>query len=183
MTTTAFPALALALALATLSPQAVPAALGHVEDTNIPVLTCTVYRLVDGDTLRLDCDGSRITVRLACIDAPEVDQQPWGRMATAYLRAHLPDLVAFHNSTRDLYGRRIGVLADPATGEDLGLALVTAALVPIDPRYCRARTYVAAQDMARSEGRGIWSVEGDHQRPWEHRARRKKHALTGIPPR
>jgi hypothetical protein len=32
----------------------------------------------DGDTLRVQAGGRAITIRLACIDAPETAQSPWG---------------------------------------------------------------------------------------------------------
>jgi len=32
----------------------------------------------DGDTLRVQAGGRSITIRLACIDAPETAQSPWG---------------------------------------------------------------------------------------------------------
>lgn len=33
----------------------------------------------DGDTLRVQAGGRAITIRLACIDAPETAQSPWGQ--------------------------------------------------------------------------------------------------------
>ena len=35
----------------------------------------TVISIGDGDTIRVQQDGRKITVRLACIDAPEMAQQ------------------------------------------------------------------------------------------------------------
>lgn len=49
--------------------------------------TCTVASVHDGDTLRATCDGERLQVRLYCIDAPELDQAPWGRESYARLEA------------------------------------------------------------------------------------------------
>ena len=172
-----------ALALATLTPATAPPHTTATTPDRPAPLSCAVTRIVDGDTLRLDSEGTRISVRLKCIDAPELDQPPWGKMATAYLRAHLPARVQFHPETQDIYRRQVGVIADEIDGQDLGLALVTAALVPIDPRYCHDRNYLAAETEARTAAIGIWNVGGDHQRPWVHRADRKKAALPGIPPR
>ena len=38
----------------------------------------TVLSIGDGDTIRVRQAGQALTVRLACIDAPETAQSPWG---------------------------------------------------------------------------------------------------------
>jgi endonuclease YncB( thermonuclease family) len=40
----------------------------------------------DGDTIRVRMNGKPITVRLACIDAPEMAQRPYGQNARQYLQ-------------------------------------------------------------------------------------------------
>ena len=46
----------------------------------------TVLSIGDGDTIRVRQDGKVLTVRLACIDAPETAQGPYGQKARAYLQ-------------------------------------------------------------------------------------------------
>ncbi|CAK6699056.1 hypothetical protein ICNINCKA_02564 [Synechococcus sp. CBW1107] len=43
-----------------------------------PLQAATVLSIGDGDTIRVLEDGKRITVRLACIDDPEMAQAPYG---------------------------------------------------------------------------------------------------------
>ena len=38
----------------------------------LPAQAATVLSVGDGDTLRVDDHGKRLTIRLACIDAPEM---------------------------------------------------------------------------------------------------------------
>ncbi|MEB3354722.1 MAG: hypothetical protein VKM34_10905 [Cyanobacteriota bacterium] len=49
-----------------------------------------VLSIGDGDTLRVRQGGRAITVRLACIDAPEIAQSPWGQQARRHLQQRLP---------------------------------------------------------------------------------------------
>ena len=49
-----------------------------------------VVSVGDGDTIRVSEGSRRITVRLACIDAPETSQRPWGDKSTALLRQLTP---------------------------------------------------------------------------------------------
>jgi endonuclease YncB( thermonuclease family) len=42
----------------------------------------TVLSIGDGDTIRVRQAGKALTVRLACIDAPETAQSPYGQQVT-----------------------------------------------------------------------------------------------------
>ena len=50
----------------------------------------TVLSIGDGDTIRVRQAGKALTVRLACIDAPETAQSPYGQQARTYLQQRLP---------------------------------------------------------------------------------------------
>jgi endonuclease YncB( thermonuclease family) len=49
-----------------------------------------VLSIGDGDTIRVRQGGQAMTVRLACIDAPEVAQNPHGQRGREALRMRLP---------------------------------------------------------------------------------------------
>ena len=53
-------------------------------------LTATVLSVGDGDTIRVRTGNKTVTVRLACIDAPEIKQSPWGQQSSARLKQLLP---------------------------------------------------------------------------------------------
>jgi endonuclease YncB( thermonuclease family) len=129
---------------------------------------CTVASIHDGDTLRAVCDGERLQVRLYCIDAPELSQAPWGRESRDHLRRMTPGAVTVRLHDTDRYGRRVGEILT-ADGTSLNLAMVSAGHAAVYPHYCRDPRFFAAERDARSSSLGIWSSEGDHQRPWDHR--------------
>jgi endonuclease YncB( thermonuclease family) len=82
-----------------------------------------VVSIGDGDTLRLRQAGRLITVRLACIDAPELTQRPWGPLARHYLQERLPlgSVVTLQLKAVDRYGR----LVAEVIGElNIGLVMV-----------------------------------------------------------
>ncbi len=133
---------------------------------------CTVASIHDGDTLRAVCDGERLQVRLYCIDAPEMSQAPWGRESRDHLRRITPGEVAIRIHDTDRYGRRVGEILTQ-DGTSLNLAMVSAGQAAVYPRYCRDPRFFAAERAAQSEGFGIWSSAGDHQRPWDYRHRSK----------
>ena len=63
----------------------------------------------DGDTLRTKVDDETLTIRLACIDAPEMAQQPWGEDARKRLSELLPPNtpVKLRVADVDHYGRTV----------------------------------------------------------------------------
>ena len=69
----------------------------------------TVLSIGDGDTIRVRQAGRDLTVRLACIDAPETAQSPWGQQARRYLQQRLPigREVTLEVKTTDRYGRTV----------------------------------------------------------------------------
>ena len=62
-----------------------------------------------GDTLRVDDGGRKITIRVACIDAPEMAQAPYGQQARDALQQLLPvgSTVTLKTQTKDRFGRTV----------------------------------------------------------------------------
>ncbi len=54
-------------------------------------------------------------------------------------------------------------------GWNLGLELVREGYMAVYPKYCDEPAYFSAEECARAARRGIWSVPGAQQRPWEWR--------------
>ncbi|CAK6690517.1 thermonuclease family protein [Synechococcus sp. CBW1107] len=152
----------------------------------IPVLTVakprqtTVLSIGDGDTLRVKQWGKTITVRLACIDAPEIAQQPHGQRAREYLQMRLPvgAQVQLDVKTTDRYSRTV---AEVIGGINLGLALVEDGQAFADRQYlsgCDAKEHLDAEFRASRRGHGVWQVPGGITRPWDFR---RGHRSAAIP--
>jgi endonuclease YncB( thermonuclease family) len=86
--------------------------------------TATVLSIGDGDTLRVREGNRSVNVRLACIDAPESSQAPFGAEARQQLQALAPvgSSVELRIKTTDRYGRSVAELT--RGGRNLNQALV-----------------------------------------------------------
>jgi len=131
----------------------------------------------DGDTCRLVSATYTGNVRLYCIDAPEMGQDPWGRLARDALRAEIRGTIRVMVDTVDKWGRPVAELVRD-DGRNLGLELVRAGFAAVSPKYCDKPEYYAAEKEARAAKAGIWRVDGDQQRPWEWRGGKRPLILS-----
>jgi endonuclease YncB( thermonuclease family) len=131
----------------------------------------TVLSVGDGDTLRVQAGGRTITIRLACIDAPETAQSPWGQQSRAYLMQRLPrgrEVSILHHTT-DRYGRTV---AEVISDININLVMVEDGQAFAYRRYlsgCDAKEYLDAEYRASRHRYGVWQVEGGITRPWDFR--------------
>ena len=134
-------------------------------------LSATVLSIGDGDTIRVRQAGRAVTVRLACIDAPETTQSPHGQQARSYLQQSLPvgREVRLEVKTTDRYGRSV---AEVISDININLALVEDGQAFAYRQYlsgCDAKEYLDAEYRASRRRYGIWQVEGGISRPWDFR--------------
>jgi len=142
-------------------------------------VSTTILSIGDGDTIRVRQAGKALTVRLACIDAPETAQGPYGQQARAYLQQRLPigREVSLEVKATDRYGRTV---AEVISGININLALVEAGLAFAYRQYlggCDAKAYLEAEERASSSRLGVWQVQGGITRPWDFRRRRRSAAI------
>ena len=139
----------------------------------------TILSIGDGDTIRVRQAGKALTVRLACIDAPETAQSPYGQQARAYLQQRLPigREVSLEVKATDRYGRTV---AEVISGININLALVEAGLAFAYRQYlggCDAKAYLEAEERASRSRLGVWQVQGGITRPWDFRRRLRSAAI------
>ena len=130
----------------------------------LPVLNVTVTKIVDGDTLNGVIPGNpqEIKIRLACIDAPELNQ-PGGKPSRLSLLALLPPGTVVEIrpvAPNDRYNRTPAfVLSD---GKNINLNQIVGGHAWFYPEYRRTcPEYVTAMQVAEAEARfnklGIWN--------------------------
>ena len=122
-----------------------------------PEVRATVYSIGDGDTIRVLQGQQRLTIRLACIDAPEMAQAPDGANAQRYLqtRLRLGSSVMLRPQTVDRYGRTV---AEVIGEVNLNLALVEDGMAFAYSNHlgqCDAREYEEAEFRASRSRYGV----------------------------
>ncbi len=128
----------------------------------------------DGDTLRVADRGKNITVRVACIDAPEMAQAPYGQQARQALQELVPvgSTVTLKAQTRDRYGRTVAEVFTQ-NGTNAGLALVQQGHAFAYRQYlkqCDEWAYLDREGLARRYRVGVWRFDEAIQPPWDWRA-------------
>ena len=142
----------------------------------VPGHTSTVLSVGDGDTISVNEGTARIKVRLACIDAPETSQSPYGMQARRALQGLLPigSQVTLRNKAMDRYGRRVAEVLKGST--NINQSLVGSGNAFVYWQYisgCDRETYSRLENYARLKGAGVWGVPGGIQRPWDYRRSRR----------
>ena len=146
------------------------------------VNAATVVSVGDGDTIRVSEGSRRFTVRLACIDAPESSQRPWGARSAALLKQLTPvgSEVSLKVQTTDRYGRTVAELLNRLG--NVNQLMVEAGQAFAYRRYlrqCDAQRYLQLETDAKRQGKGVWSVGPTGiKRPWDYRRGRRSSASS-----
>ena len=147
----------------------------------------TVVSVGDGDTIRVSEGSRRLTIRLACIDAPETSQRPWGPRSTAFLKQLTPvgSEVTLRVQTTDRYGRTVAELLNRRG--NVNQLMVGAGQAFAYRRYlrqCDSQRYLQLENEAQRQGTGVWSVgPSGITRPWDYRRGRQNSASRSGSPR
>lgn len=140
--------------------------------------TCTVLRIIDGDSIECDLGGARRQIRLLGIDAPELRQRPFGAQSAAALRTLLPHRseagLELDVRERDQYGRILahvwsenGVLVN-----ELMLRQGFAVVYILSPNVKYAEEFRSAAREAQGAKRGLWATSAFECQPVDFRQKR-----------
>ena len=126
-----------------------------------------VLRVVDGDTIIVDIDGSETTVRMIGIDAPESvhpdasRNSESGKIASEFTAELLNDKYVYLEYDRertDSYGRTLAyVWLNHKMVEETLLENGMAKVLTIQPNTRYAARFVQIQQRAKEDDIGIWS--------------------------
>jgi endonuclease YncB( thermonuclease family) len=146
-----------------------------------PAGAATVLSVGDGDTIRVSDGAKRLTIRLACIDAPETAQKPFGMAARQKLLALAPvgSLVSIQAKTTDRYGRTVAEVF--RNGRSVNLTMVSSGEAFVYWQYisgCDRNTYARLEQQAKSQRLGVWAVPGGIEKPWDFRRGRRARAAS-----
>ncbi len=155
--------------------------------SNSPELKVHVIKVHDGDTVTLMINGRMRKTRLIGIDAPEMNQRPWGRQA----KEHMIDILNHSDwtvtmetdvVTTDKYGRTL-VYLWTKNKEFINEQMIRdgyAVLFTINPNNKYADRFKMAEQYARGGKIGIWGPNGLKEKPIAYRIKhpRKHYDLT-----
>ena len=137
-----------------------------------PAGAAQVVSVGDGDTLRVVDGGKRLTIRMACIDAPETAQRPYGAASRQRLQELAPvgSAVTLRPQTIDKYGRTVAEVF--RNGQNTNLIMVSSGQAFAYRKYlstCDGSAFLGAEATAQRQRVGVWAVPGGIQRPWDWR--------------
>lgn len=149
---------------------------GEVAACSVEEVACfraEVVAVSDGDTIRVHgATGRALTIRLAEIDAPELEQ-PGAKEATEVLaELVLSRKIVVRIFDIDIHRRVVGrVYVD---GVYVNAEMVARGHAWAYTRYLQDSRLVQLEEQARRDKRGLWAAPGEPVPPWEWRKRPRR---------
>ena len=126
-----------------------------------------ITSITDGDTFKVQIKGEESIVRIACIDAPEISDDPWGQKSkdalTGMLRIGSNINLVEHDVDR--YGRTVAEVYK-GRGRNIGLSLVKKGYAEVYEEYsyqCDEDKLIKFEKKAKRHGKGIWALTATPQ--------------------
>ncbi len=136
-------------------------------------ITGTVVSVGDGDTIRVSTADKTLTIRLACLDAAEMSQKPYGLAAANRLKQLLPigRPVSLMIGGKDVHGRTVAKVF--AGNTSINLSLVQEGQAVVYPQYLKEcpelrDRLLSAEASAKARRLGFW-VQPNPVMPWDYR--------------
>ena len=131
---------------------------------------CKVIDVSDGDTFTcLTGTNEQVKVRLAEIDAPEMNQPYGDRSKQSLSLLILSEMVKMDVQDTDDYGRTVARITR-TDGVDVNAEQVRSGAAWVYPRYLKDQSLLDLQTEAKNYPRGLWTLPtADQVPPWEWR--------------
>ncbi|MGG1674564.1 thermonuclease family protein [Neobacillus sp. NRS-1170] len=150
------------------------------EVNNKNLLSATIVKNIDGDTVEVNLNGKVEKIRMLCVDTPETHHprlgvQPFGPEASEYTKKILSvgtkiEIEPGIGNGRDKYGRLLAYIY--VNGKMFNEMLLEQGLARVAYIYAPNTKYVdefyAIQKEAQKKGIGIWSIENYAQEDGYH---------------
>ncbi|MDZ7950581.1 thermonuclease family protein [Nostoc sp. DedQUE09] len=145
-------------------------------------LTATVVSVGDGDTIRVRTGNKTVTVRLACIDAPEMKQNPWGQQSSARLKQLLPvgQAITLRPVETDKYKRLVAEVF--VENRSVNVSMVQEGQAVVYRQYlkgCRESkdSLLQGENTAKQQRLAFWS-QANPVMPWDFRHKAAQRATS-----
>ena len=153
-----------------------PSSTSATEQTSTAIASLKTGQIIsvgDGDTVTVQQGDRPITVRLACIDAPETAQSPWGQQSAVRLKQILPvgQTVQLREVDIDQNGRTVAELYRDEQSVNLQLVADGHAVVYrhyLDKCADTRNAYLEAESKAQQQQQGFWNQVSPCM-PWDYR--------------
>ena len=143
------------------------------------ILEGRVVGVHDGDTVTLlMSDNKQLKIRLAQIDAPELDQAFGQKSKQSMSDMVFNKTIKVEKETIDKYGRTVGTLM--VDGMDANKELVKLGMAWVYRQYMHDQSLLQVEDTARQAKVGLWS-EPSPMAPWEYRHGKKNNSVKAMP--
>lgn len=135
------------------------------------VFDAKVIAVMDGDTVLVLRDGNKIKVRMANIDAPELEQAFGKESRDALAKRVLKKQVRINSQAVDSYGRAIAEIT--LDGKSMNEAQLSNGMAWEYSHFHSNKRYAALSQYAQQNKRGLWAQSVDPVSPEQWR---KAHA-------
>ncbi|MFM5888344.1 MAG: thermonuclease family protein [Dolichospermum sp.] len=146
---------------------------GSVSANNTKLFTGTVISVGDGDTIKANFGSKKVTIRLACIDAPEMKQTPWGKQSADRLKQLLPvgQSIKLRTVATDKYKRTVGEIYIGNTS--INLTIVQEGQAVVYKEYLSGCNdtqdkFLELENIAKTKKLGFWN-QPKPVMPWDFR--------------
>lgn len=144
----------------------------------------TIVSVGDGDTIRVRTTGETLTVRLSCIDAPEISQSPYGQASSNRLKQLLPvgQSVSLGVVDTDRYGRTVAKVYNGNLS--VNLALVQEGQAAVYRQYLSGcpelrDRLLSVEAQAKARRLGLWA-QSNPVMPWDYRRGVRATTITPL---
>ena len=140
-----------------------------------------ILEVHDGDSLKIDNQNRPLHIRLNHIDAPELEQKPWGELSRQKLNTLIKECKAelvLEKSGTDHYGRTLAELfcgSESLNQKMISTGLATVYIYAKFQNRTQKRNYLNSIRLARLHRLGFWSTGLIN--PYHWRAAHKKARL------